>query len=67
MSITSVTYKQFNIPTMHLTTKSEKCAMVSDFCKSFVLPNEQRNYSKFDEKLASKIASYKEKAVKKAD
>lgn len=64
MSITSVTYKQFNIPTMHLTTKSEKCAMVSDFCKSFVLPNEQRNYSMFDEKLASKIASYKEKAVK---
>lgn len=64
MSITPVTYKQFNVPMMHLTTRNEKCVMVSEFCKTFVLPDDKRNYSQFDEKLASKIASYKEKSVK---
>lgn len=64
MSIIPITYNQFNIPQMPLTTKHEKCEMVSEFCKTFILPDEKINYSRFDEKLASKIASYKEKSVK---
>lgn len=64
MSIIPITYNQFNIPQMPLTTKNEKCEMVSEFCKTFILPDEKINYSRFDEKLASKIALYKEKSVK---
>jgi len=64
MSIQPVIYKQFNIPLMPLTTKNEKCVMVAEFCKTFSLPDEKNNYSKFDEKLATKIASYKDKATK---
>ncbi len=64
MSIVPVTYEQFHIPQMQLTERHQPCQMVAEFCKTFVLPNEKRNYSLFDEKLVSKIASYKEKSVK---
>ena len=42
----------------------EQCLLVKDFCRSFKLPDNNYNYSRFDEKLAQKIASYKDNATK---
>ena len=44
--------------------ETEQCLLVKDFCKSFKLPDNNYNYSRFDEKLAQKIASYKDNATK---
>lgn len=41
----------------------EECELVDSFCKSFELPDEKSNHARFDEKMAAKIVSYKEKAV----
>ena len=41
----------------------QPCVLVDEFCQKFKLPNEKRNYSDFDEALATKISSYKEKSV----
>ncbi len=67
MSIYPVAFRQFNtykIPNIVSSQSNEPCEMVSAFCKTFSLPNDNRNYSDFDENLAQKIASYKEKSVK---
>lgn len=64
MSIMPVTYNNFSIPQMTTIPSNKPCEMVTQFCKTFVLPNENRNHSLFDEKLVSKIASYKDKSVK---
>lgn len=64
MFITPVTFRQFNIAQTQKTVRNEPCELVADFCRNFQLPDEKVNHSQFNESLASKIASYKEKAVK---
>ena len=68
MNLSPIVFKQFNIPLSQIKTVASKsyepCEMVDAFCKSFVLPDDKRNYSSFDERLAQKIASYKDVAVK---
>lgn len=64
MFITPITFRQFNIPQTQKTVQNEPCELVADFCRNFKLPDEKVNHSQFSESLASKIASYKEKAVK---
>ncbi|HIU85829.1 TPA: hypothetical protein IAD52_02520, partial [Candidatus Spyradomonas excrementavium] len=41
----------------------EPCELVQDFFKTFELPDEKTNHARFDEKMAAKIASYKDDAV----
>ncbi len=41
----------------------EPCELVQDFFKTFELPDEITNHARFDEKMAAKIASYKDKAI----
>ena len=66
MLTTPVIFNKFNttpIVSVKNDTQNEPCEMVLGFCKTFILPNEKINYVRCDEKLASQIASYKEKAV----
>ena len=66
MTILPATFNNFHTPSVLPNIKpqvNEPCVMVKEFCKTFKLPNEKRNYSDFDEKLATKISSYKENAV----
>ncbi len=65
MHIQPVVFKNFYsispaYPAVH---EEAPCQMVEHFKKSFVLPDEKVNHAVFDENLAQKIASYKEKAV----
>lgn len=64
MTITAISFNNFKIPNMSTIPTNNSCELVAEFCKTFVLPDEKRNYSLFDEKLAFKIASYKDKSVK---
>ncbi len=66
MTILPVTFNNFHTPSVLQNIKpqvNDPCIMVKEFCKTFKLPNEKRNYSDFDENLATKISSYKEKAI----
>lgn len=65
MYTTPVTFKQFNMVPMSAVTaqNTQQCELVKAFCENFKLPDERINHSQFDENLAAKIASYKEKAV----
>lgn len=67
MQISSVVFKQFYSTGVRqpaaASASNEACQMVDEFAKTFVLPDEKVNYSRFDEGLAAKIASYKERAV----
>ena len=65
MYTTLVTFRQFNIsPSAQKAHQSSQCEMVKSFCNTFVLPDDTCNHSRFDENLASKIASYKDRALK---
>ncbi len=65
MHIQPVVFKSFYSmsSTPAVSKRQEPCQMVEDFKKTFVLPDEKINHAVFDEKLAQKIASYKEKSV----
>lgn len=67
MLVQSITFNQFYTgaikPVAKNTVEKNSCEMVDAFAKSFILPDEKVNYSRFDEKLASKISSYKEDAI----
>ena len=62
----SIIFKQFHTQNFVNTKQnnSEPCELVGNFCKTFVLPDEKTNHAIFDENLAAKIASYKEKSIK---
>ena len=72
MNIRPVTFKQFSQIAQQISPvfqtdiqkTDEKCKMVQEFCECFKLPNEKMNHADFNETLASKIAAYKELAVK---
>lgn len=64
MPITSITYKQFNIPQMPTVEKNELPELISKFCKTFTLPDEKTNHANFNEKIAKKIAAHKTQSVK---
>ncbi len=61
----SPVFLQFNrVPqTPSFPQMPEPCELVYNFLKTFELPDEKTNHARFDEKLAAKIASYKEKAI----
>ena len=61
----SPVFSQFNPikPVLAPQKKLEQCEMVQEFFRTFELPDEKSNHARFDENLAAKIASYKEKAV----
>lgn len=72
MQTSPITYKSFysltqprvcKIEPLH-SPEFESGLLVSEFCKSFSLPEGNRNYSTFDENLAKKIATYKNAAIK---
>ena len=62
----SIVFKQFYTQnTVNIKQKDiEPCELVSSFCTTFILPDEKINHAQFDEQMASKIASYKEKSIK---
>lgn len=76
MYIMPFTFRQFNIqlPTAQAAAQKhieqrhsvpdEPCELVSEFCKTFKLPDKKRNHSDFDESLVQKIASYKDDSIK---
>ena len=61
----SPVFLQFNrVPqTPSFPQMPEPCELVYNFLETFELPDEKTNHARFDEKLAAKIASYKEKAI----
>ena len=64
MQVTPIAFRQFNTLAGAGTQHTEQqCELVQKFCHDFRLPDETRNYSLFNEQLASKIASYKERAI----
>lgn len=63
MTITPVAFNNF-IPTPKQTKFDEPCILVSEFCKSFKLPDEKTNHASFDEQLTKKISSYKDASIK---
>lgn len=66
MTIQNITFKNFNKPQTFqtfFTQKNEISSLVDEFCANFSLPNENRNYSSFDEKKAAQIANFKDKAI----
>ena len=67
MQTTPVTFNKFTTATYFKPEKQnadEPCELVANFCKTFVLPDEKRNYVTCNGLLASQIASYKEQAIK---
>lgn len=65
MSVQPVTFKNFysmSVKTPQKTSQ-EPCEMVQEFTKSFILPDEKVNHAVFDEQLAKKISSYKERSI----
>ncbi len=66
MYTTPVIFNNFN--TQYSINKiqnvNEPHELVKNFCKSFILPDEKINHAQFNENLAAKIASYKEKSIK---
>lgn len=76
MYIMPFTFRQFNIQPSNARAIAQKhieqqhsvpdepCELVSEFCKTFKLPDEKKNHSDFDESLVQKIASYKDAATK---
>lgn len=67
MQIQSLIFKPFYSPSLKsvgdIKPSNESCELVDAFVESFILPDEKINYSRFDEKGAAKIASYKELAI----
>lgn|SRR5574344_364289 len=70
MAVSSVTFKQFATNNFTSPVKKsefqkpvEQCEMVTKFCETFKLPDENCNHSVFDEALAQKIASYKDNSI----
>lgn len=63
MQINSITFRQFNTSYKNQDKNFEIEKMISQFSKTFELPNETRNYSNFDEKLVKNIVANKEKAI----
>lgn len=61
----SPVFSQFNPiqPVLAAQKPPEQCELVKEFYKTFELPDEKSNHARFDEKLAQKIASYKERAI----
>lgn len=64
MNVLPVTFNKFHTPPVANQIIAEKPVdLLEEFCQGFKLPNEKRNHAYFDEKLAEKIASGKEKSI----
>lgn len=66
MAVSSVTFRQFNIPATIVSIGIPKTSIdksVSDFCKTFELPDEKTNHARFDEQKVVQIVENKENAL----